>query len=184
LTQYINPRNYKFCPVCGSHLSHKYVTDEKTNRLVCGDCGFIFYINPTPAVAVILMKENQIVLVKRKFEPHKGGWSLPAGFMEYDETAEDTAIREVKEETNLDIRITELFGIYPGFDDPRVHVVLIAYWGEIVDGHLVPGDDAEEVNFFPLNQLPGNIAFSAHRTILKQLVRDENQPASPLGRFD
>ncbi|MCU0645377.1 MAG: zinc ribbon domain-containing protein [bacterium] len=59
MTQYINPRNYKFCPVCGSHLSYKYVTDEKTNRLVCGECGFIFYINPTPAVAVILMKENR-----------------------------------------------------------------------------------------------------------------------------
>jgi len=180
VTQYINPRNYKFCPVCGKSLNHEYVTDEKTNRLVCGDCGFIFYINPTPAVAAILMKENQIVLVKRKFEPHKGGWSLPAGFMEYEESPEDTAIREVKEETNFDIRIDELFGVYPGFDDPRVHVVLIAYRGEILDGQLVPGDDAEEVKLFPLHRLPDNIAFSAHRTILKQLVEDENQAAPSL----
>lgn len=121
------------------------------------------------------MKENRIVLVKRKFEPHKGGWSLPAGFMEYDESPEDTAIREVKEETNFDIRIDALFGVYPGFDDPRVHVVLIAYRGEIRDGQPIPGDDAEEVKLFPIDRLPGNIAFSAHRTILKQLKEDENQ---------
>lgn len=154
--------------------------EEKKSRLKCGNCGFIFYINPTPAVAVILLQDNQIVLVKRKFEPHKGGWSLPAGFMEYDEAAEATAIREVKEETNLDIRIHDVFGIYPGFDDPRVHVVLIAYRGEIIDGQLAPGDDAEEVNFFPLNRLPENIAFSAHRAILKRLMNDENQSAASL----
>lgn len=166
----MNPRNYKFCPVCGSHLIEKYITDEKTNRLVCGNCSFIFYINPTPAVAVILIQNEEVVLVKRKYEPRKGAWSLPAGFMEYNENTEETAIREVKEETNLDIVVKELFDVFPGFDDPRVHVVLIVYWGEIVNGPVIPGDDAEEVKFFPLNELPWNIAFLAHRRVLERLV--------------
>ena len=164
-----NPRNYKFCPKCGSNLAHKFIKQEQTERLVCENCNFIFYINPVPAVAVILMNDSQVVLVKRKYEPRKGMWSLPAGFMEYNETTEQTAIREAKEETNLNIKINELFGVFPGFDDPRVHVILIVYWGEIISGQIKPGDDAEDVNFFPLDELPDEIAFTAHRKILELL---------------
>jgi ADP-ribose pyrophosphatase YjhB (NUDIX family) len=170
----INPRNYKFCPVCGNHLKPKFIQEEQTDRLSCDNCNFIFYINPIPAVAVILMNAGQIVLVKRKYHPHKGAWTLPAGFMEYDETTEETAIREAKEETNLVIKIKELFGVYPGFDDPRVHVILIVYWGEIVAGEIIPGDDAEEVRFFSLDDLPKNIAFSAHRKILARLIKSRS----------
>ena len=165
----VNPRNFKFCPKCGNNLIKKFIRQEQTERLVCENCNFIFYINPIPAVAVILMKDRQIVLVKRKYEPRKGMWSLPAGFMEFGETTEDTAIREAKEETNLKIKVKELFGVFPGFDDPRVHVVIIVYWGEIINGQLKPGDDAEEVSFFPLNNLPEDIAFTAHRIILERL---------------
>lgn len=166
-----NPRNFKFCPKCGSNLVKKLLKQEQTERLVCQNCSFIFYINPIPAVAVILMNNHEIVLVKRKYEPCKGAWSLPAGFMEFDETTEGTAIREAKEETNLNIVIKELFGIFPGFDDPRMHVVVIVYWGEIINGEMKAGDDAEQVKFFPLNDLPENIAFTAHRMILEKLKK-------------
>jgi len=170
LNEYVNPRNFKFCPKCGNNLVKKFINQEQTERLVCKNCNFIFYINPIPAVAVILMKNQQIVLVRRKYQPRKGKWSLPAGFMEYGETTEQTAIREAKEETNLKIRVKELFGVFPGFDDPRIHVVVIVYWGEIVNGQLKPGDDAAEVRFFPLTKLPEDIAFTAHRKILERLV--------------
>ena len=101
--------------------------------------------------------------------------------MEYDESAEQTAIREAKEETNLDIKVKRLFGVFPGFDDPRVHVVVIVYRGEIVNGKMEPGDDAEEVEFFPLKKLPEDIAFTAHRTILKMLIRDfDNQDSGSI----
>jgi len=165
----VNPGNYKFCPKCGSDLAYKFIKQEQTERLVCENCDFIFYINPVPAVAVILMNDRQVLLVKRKYEPRQGMWNLPAGFMEFGETTQQTAIREAKEETNLQIEVKELFGVFPGFDDPRVHVVLIVYRGEIVSGHIQPGDDASEVKFFPLDELPGDIAFSAHRTILEML---------------
>ncbi len=165
-----NPRNYKFCPKCGNTLVEKFLKQEHTRRLVCENCHFIFYINPIPAVAVILMNGLNIVLVKRKYEPRKGQWSLPAGFMEFGETTEETAIREAKEETNLDIKITDLFGVFPGFDDPRMHVVVIVYRAEIIDGQMKPGDDAELVDFFPLDQLPKDIAFTVHRTVLDLLV--------------
>lgn len=166
----VNPRNYKFCPKCGKYLVNKFIKQEQTERLVCENCNFIFYINPIPAVAVILMNNQQIVLVKRKYEPRKGMWSLPAGFMEFGETTEQTAVREAKEETNLDIKVTDLFGVFPGFDDPRVNVVVIVYHCEIVNGQMKPGDDASEVRFFPLNGLPADVAFTAHRRILELLV--------------
>lgn len=170
MNEAVNPGNYKFCPRCGANLVKKFIKQEQTERLICENCNFIFYINPVPAVAIILMNNRQIVLVKRKYQPRKGMWSLPAGFMEFGETAEQTAIREAKEETNLDIKVTELFGVFPGFDDPRVHVVLIVYYGEIINGQLSPGDDASEVNFFPMNDIPNDIAFKSHRRILELLV--------------
>lgn len=169
MNEYVNPRNFKYCPRCGENLSEKFVENEGTERLVCSHCNFIFYINPTPAAAVILIDEGKILLVKRKYEPRKDEWSLPAGFMEYNETADETAVREAKEETNLNVAIKDLYGVYPGFDDPRVHVVLIVFRGKILNGRLNPGDDASEVRFFSFNDLPERIAFSAHRQIVHEL---------------
>lgn len=158
---------YRFCPLCGGDLKNRIIDDH--TRLVCRECDYVFYQNPTPAVGVVLMQGSKVLLVKRKYEPKAGDWSLPAGFMEYDESPKETAIRETLEETNLRIRLTKLFGAYGAFDDPRVHVVLIIYRGEIIGGQLKPGDDASEAQFFPLTDLPNNIAFSTHRKVLEKL---------------
>jgi len=169
----INPKNFSYCPVCGNELKEKFIKAEQHRRLVCCVCGFIFYINPVPAVATILFRQNKILLVKRKFAPRKDAWTLPAGFMEYDETAEQAALRETKEETNLDIEVGEIFSVLPGFDDSRVHVLLIVYRAKIIGGEAKPGDDAAEIHFFSLDEMPENIAFSAHRQVLQKLI---NQP--------
>jgi 8-oxo-dGTP diphosphatase len=164
-----NPKKFKYCPVCGDFLTEKYIEEEEHTRLVCSVCGFIFYMNPTPAVAVILFRDNKILLVKRKYEPKKGNWTLPAGYMEYNETAEETAIREVKEETNLNIEVKKLYAVLPGFEDSRTHVILIIYHGEIKSGELTAGDDASDIGFFALDNLPDNIAFTAHREVLRRI---------------
>ncbi|MFQ6116467.1 MAG: NUDIX domain-containing protein [bacterium] len=158
---------YKYCPKCGSDLVYKRVGENL--RLVCKGCGFIFYQNPTPAVGVILMKDDEILLVKRKYEPRAGFWSLPAGFLEWDENVEEAARREVKEETGLEIELDGLFGVYSGFDDPRNHVLLVVYRGQIRNGEIAAGDDATEVKFFPLTALPQDIAFKNHRRVLEKL---------------
>ena len=161
---------YKYCPICGGLLEEKLIELENKPRLICNDCDFIFYINPTPAAAVILFNEDdKILLIKRKYEPQRGYWSLPAGFLEYNETAEQTAIRETKEETNLNIRLSELFGVYSSFDEPQKHILVIIYRGEIIDGDLKLGDDAVEVKYFSLDDLTYDIAFSCHRKILDRL---------------
>src|SRR5437667_164576 len=93
----------------------------------------------------------------------------PAGFMEYGETPERCARRELLEETGVRARLTGLFGVYAGHDDPRVRSVLILYTAERVGGRLVPGDDAIAAKFFPLARLPRAIAFASHRAALAEL---------------
>jgi len=161
------PRNYQFCPQCGGHLHARFT--EGRERLVCEKCGFIFYQNPVPAVAVILQQNSQVLLVKRKFAPAAGDWSLPAGFIEWGESPEQTARRELKEETGFDIAVRELYGVYPGKDYPDYEILLVVYRGEIRGGKLQPGDDALEACWFGLTDLPKNIAFRIHRNILAEL---------------
>ena len=151
---------YKYCPKCSRPLILKVV--DHGQRQICEGCGFVWYKNPVPAAGAILFSENKLLLVKRKYPPQEGLWCLPAGFMETDETPEECCIREVKEETGLDIAVTRAFRNYPGHDDPRAKVVLLIYLADIIGGKAMPGDDAVDLRFFPLDQIPEEIAFRAH----------------------
>ena len=146
-------------------------------RPVCSRCDFVFYRNPVPAVAIILLKGETVLMVRRKHEPRKGGWSLPAGFIEHGEDIREAARREVKEETNLDIRLLRVVEVFSGFHDPRAHVLLVVFLGEIAGGEAKAGDDASEICFFPLRALPDNIAWNNHRKALHLIMRERGIPA-------
>jgi ADP-ribose pyrophosphatase YjhB (NUDIX family) len=158
---------FRFCIRCGTRLVHR--DDHGRPRATCPSCGHIHYRNPAPAAGILLQSRAGVLLVRRKFEPAAGAWCVPAGFMEYGETPVRCALRELKEETGLTARITGLFGVYAGFDDPRVRAVLILYDAERVSGRLRPGDDAIEARYWPLSGLPRRIAFAAHRRALDEL---------------
>lgn len=160
-------RNYRFCPVCGAPLGRRLDGDHE--RLVCTSCDFVFYQNPAAAAGVILMDGDRVLLVRRRFEPRKGLWTLPAGFVEWSEHPRDCAVREMKEETNLDVELTGLFGAYSAMDDPRTNVVLLLYTADRTGGDVRPGDDAEAAEFFGLDALPDGIAFRAHAQALDEL---------------
>jgi 8-oxo-dGTP diphosphatase len=153
-------KDYRHCPRCGGQLEIRM--RDGRERQVCRECDFVFYQNPAPAVGVILIEEGKVLLVQRRFDPRKGGWTLPAGFVEYEEHVEDCALRETKEETNLDVELTGLFGAYSAMDDPRVRVVLLLYTARRIGGELRPGDDASDAGFFAIDALPKPIAFKAH----------------------
>jgi 8-oxo-dGTP diphosphatase len=159
--------DYKYCPRCGGELVIRAL--DRVDRQVCGECDYVFYQNPAPAVGVIVIENNRVLLVQRKFDPRKGGWTLPAGFVEYDEHVGNCAIRELKEETNLDVELTGVFNAYSAMDDPRVRVVLLLYTGRRVGGELAAGDDAMDARFFPIDELPDPIAFEAHRQALAEI---------------
>ena len=115
-----------------------------------------------------MIRDGEVLLVRRRYDPRAGAWCLPAGFLEYGETPERCAVRELCEETGLGARLTGLFGVYAGFDDPRVRAVLIVYTAKRTGGRLTPGDDAIEAKFFPLSRLPRAIAFASHRQVLRE----------------
>ncbi|MDZ7309039.1 MAG: NUDIX hydrolase [candidate division KSB1 bacterium] len=162
--------DYAYCPKCAGHLE-KRVLDGRERQL-CSRCGFILYHNPIPAVAVIVQQDDEVLLVQRAVAPRAGDWCLPAGFMEWEEGPEQTAQREAREETNLDIRVQQLYGVFPASDYPANRIVLIVYRAAIVGGELRPGDDARDARFFKLTELPENVAFRVHRQILAALQEE------------
>ena len=160
----------RFCPRCGSRLVPR--DDHGSMRPTCDACGFIFYRNPVPAAGVVLERGGKVLMVRRRFDPRAGAWCLPAGFMEYGESPERCAVRELREETGLRGRLGALFGVYAGVDDPRVRSVLILYRAIPVGGRLRPGDDAIAARFFALDDLPRSIAFGSHRRALAELAAE------------
>jgi mutator protein MutT len=163
----MSPFEPTYCPRCATALEPR--DEHGTMRPTCPACGYIWYRNPVPAAGVLIVERGRVLLVRRKFDPRAGAWCIPAGFMEAGETPEQTAVRELREETGLVGALTSLFGVYAGFDDPRVRAVLILYTASRAGGELVPGDDALEAAWFPLEALPPDIAFAAHREALAEL---------------
>jgi 8-oxo-dGTP diphosphatase len=157
---------YIFCPLCGNKLSQEF--NDGRPRLKCQNntCDFIFYQNPAPAAGALVIENNKILLVKRAHHPKRGWWGLPAGFIEWEEHPEQTAIREVAEETGYQIKLDSFFGVYSGNDDPRTNALLILYIASIGGGQLRAGDDADEARFFDFDALPENIAFISNRQAL------------------
>ncbi len=158
--------NYKFCPLCSSNLENQKVRSHE--RLVCNSCGFVFYQNPKPTVGVFIVENSRILLAKRGIDPFKGFWDSIGGFMENDEAPQETALRETKEETGLDIEITNLIGMGKDLYNGD-HIVPIAFEAKIVGGEISPQDDVSDLQWFELSNLPSNIAFSGNRKVLELL---------------
>lgn len=123
------------------------------------------YRNPFPTVDIIIEIESKgIVLIKRKNPPF--GWAIPGGFVDYGESLEEAALREAKEETNLDVKLVRQFHTYSDpHRDPRHHSISTVYIAK-AEGSPQAKDDASEIGIFTESSLPMEIAFD-HRLILK-----------------
>lgn len=120
---------------------------------------------PSLTVDAILVIDKKILLVERGRKPFKGMFALPGGFVEYGERVEDAVVREMKEETGLDVRVKCILGVYSEPDrDPRGHTASVVFEVERTGGEIMPGDDASDVKLFPLDSLP-QLAFD-HRKII------------------
>ncbi|MEW5922391.1 MAG: NUDIX hydrolase [Candidatus Zixiibacteriota bacterium] len=153
---------YKFCPRCGDTLIIEMIDGKDRLRCVNEQCDFIYYHNPIPAAGAMVVENDRILLVQRAVMPRVGWWCIPAGFMEWTEHPSQTAVREVREETGLDIRLESFFEVYSGNDDPRMNAILLLYLAKVVGGKLGPADDARDVRFFGFDELPDKIAFESH----------------------
>jgi len=128
------------------------------------------YKSPKLTTDGVIVKDSKILLIKRKYEPFKGKWALPGGFVDYGEKVEDAVLREIKEETGLVTKIKEIIGIYSDPNrDPRGHSVSIVFLLDIITGKLRAEDDASGVKFFNFNKLP-DLSFD-HSIIIKDVER-------------
>jgi ADP-ribose pyrophosphatase YjhB (NUDIX family) len=127
------------------------------------------YQNPIPTIDIIIEIESKgIVLIKRKNPPY--GWAIPGGFVDYRESLEEAAVREAKEETNLDVKLIKQFHTYSDPKrDPRHHSISTVYIAK-AKGTPEAQDDALEIGIFTELNLPEEIAFD-HRSILKDYFK-------------
>lgn len=171
-----------YCPICSSELTLR----EEGGRLrpACDSCGYVHYVNPVPGVGLLIEKDGGLVLIKRGHPPHKGEWTLPSGFVEADESAEEGAIREAKEETGLKVEIIELAAINSFPEGPPVSGIMIFYRMRPIGGELQAGDDAVDARVFLPEDMP-RLPFRTHREMVAEwldkfasLVGEQSNKAS------
>jgi ADP-ribose pyrophosphatase YjhB (NUDIX family) len=155
---------FNFCPRCGASVTHI----EKFGRVrpVCPQCGWIHFVDPKVAAAVLIVQDGRVLLVRRVNEPFRGLWTLPAGFVNGGEDPAEAAERECLEETGLIVRVIRVFDIISGREHPRGADFVIVYLAEVLGGEMKPDDDADAVEWFDKNNLPP-LAFRATQKVLQ-----------------
>jgi ADP-ribose pyrophosphatase YjhB (NUDIX family) len=161
---------YSFCPRCGGRFEERVLKEGDPERLVCGSCGFVFYLGPKLVAGAVFELDEEIVLVQRDIEPGYGKWTFPGGFVERGERAEDAAEREVLEECGLEIRARGIIGLY----SYEGQIPAIAVFGaDVIGGEPVPLDETMDVKGFPRDGLPwSEMAFPSTEQALKDYLRN------------
>lgn len=164
-----------YCPICGHVLGER----EEGGRIrqACDNCGYVHYVNPVPAVGILIEMDGGLVLIRRNNPPHQGRWTLPSGFIEADESAEEAAAREAEEETGLKVDIIELAGVNSFPEGPPMSGIMIFFRARPVGGELKGGDDASEAKVFQPSEIP-LIPFRTHREAVAQWLARQQLPPS------
>jgi ADP-ribose pyrophosphatase YjhB (NUDIX family) len=123
--------------------------DDRLRR-ICDRCNFVDYVNPKIVAGSVVLKDGKIVLCKRAIEPRKGFWTLPAGFMEENETVEDAARREAQEEACAEIKIEQVLAIY---SVPRISQVQVMFRAKL-ESSIAAGPESLEVGLFAWKDIP------------------------------
>lgn len=163
-----------FCSECAHPVSLTIPTGDNRPRYVCSNCGAIHYQNPKMVLGSIPVWDEEgdmrILLCKRAIEPRYGYWTLPAGFMENNETTTEAAVRETIEEAGANIQLHELFSL---LNVPHVHQVHMFYRATLLDLNYEAGSESLEVKLFAPEEIPwDDIAFQTVGNTLKFFLED------------
>lgn len=159
---------FRFCPKCGGGLDKKIVKSNEPRRLVCSVCGFIFYQDPKVVAGTLFTVNGGIVLLKRGVEPSLGKWVFPGGYVDRGESVQDAAVRETREESNLEVKLGPLLNVY---SYPRSPNVIVVYTAEVVGGILAAADESLAAATFAPADLPWHeLAFDSTRDALKDYI--------------
>ena len=130
------------------------------------------YKNPIPTVDIIIEKGDRIILIRRKNEPFKGKLAIPGGYIDWGETVEHSAVREAKEETSLDVKLTNLLGVYSDPKrNPRIKTIAIVFIGKPIGGKLKANDDAADAFWFNINKIESKEFAFDHKKILTDYLK-------------
>jgi ADP-ribose pyrophosphatase YjhB (NUDIX family) len=153
----------------GENFEKRVPDGDNRERLVCGECGWVNYVNPKIVVGAVCRLDDRVLLCRRAIEPRKGYWTIPAGFMEERETSADGAAREAMEEANAQLIMGPLLAVY---NIPRISQVQLIYKAEMASPEVSPGEESLEVRFFTFDEIPWDeLAFPSVHWALTQ-VRD------------
>lgn len=164
----------KFCSSCGSaSITQSIPEGDNRLRFVCSSCEEIFYHNPKIVVGCIAEWQDKILMCKRAIEPRYGKWTLPAGFMENEETVHAAAARETQEEATAEVANMSLYTMY---NLPHISQVYVMFRADLVAGKASPGIESLEVAMMDETEIPWDeLAFPVIRESLLRYFEDKRQ---------
>jgi len=163
----------KHCNACGTLVVHRIPDGDSRMRAVCPSCGHIQYENPKIVAGCIPVYGDRILMCKRAIEPRYGLWTLPAGFMELNETAAEGAAREALEEANAKV---EVEGLYTVFSLPHISQVYMMFRARLLDPDVSPGIESLEVKLVTQDEIPwDSLAFAMVKRTLDFFLEDRRR---------
>ncbi|WP_120495722.1 NUDIX domain-containing protein [Kiloniella sp. EL199] len=158
-------------------FSRRIPDQDDRERIVCDTCDYVIYENPKIVVGVVAAWHEKILLVKREIEPRRGYWSLPAGYLELNETAEEGAVREAWEEARAKLIIDQILAVY---SIPRISQIQIIYRAKLSNPKVSAGPESQEVELFGWEDIPwSDLAFPTVEWALNQYHSVRNRNAFP-----
>ncbi len=159
-----------------SNFVRRIPEGEDRERLTCADCGFIAYENPKIVAGSVVAHDGRVLLCRRAIEPRRGFWTIPAGYMELDETVEEAARREAREEACADIAIEGMLAVY---SIARIGQVQVMFRAHLATPGFAAGEESLEVRLFAWEDIPwSELAFPSVHWVLRHW---REAGAGPLG---
>ena len=172
----------KFCSQCGSPVSRQVPPGDSRERFVCTACELIHYQNPRIVTGCLPTWEDRVLLCKRAIQPRKDTWTLPAGFLENNETCEAGAARETWEEARARVANQALYTV---FSLPHISQVYMFYRAQLVDGVFAVGEETLEVALFAEHEIPWDeLAFPVIGKTLQHFFYDRPKQNFPVRTED
>lgn len=168
----------KYCSACGEPVVYRVPPGDSRERYMCEHCTTVHYQNPRVVTGCLVTWEDQVLLCKRAIAPRLGFWTLPAGFLENGETAEDGALRETWEEARARVELDDLYTL---FSLPHISQIYMFYRARLTAPEFAAGEETADIGLYREADIPWDeLAFPVVRETLQHYFRDRGQHHFPV----